>query len=426
MRILALFLSSVVVGVGMLSAFTPACYAGTGDGGGGASVICFDSAATLAKVKSPAQGGSLGDDDVAKIKFIETYDLYMARKSGAPVPLLEEERGKEALASGYDAYIGRIAKRFEKTTPSVTDFILAGRENRSHAEVSLGEGVAQVQDAHELEVPNASVCALVTTAIQKTIGGRLEIHFDSRLVKHKKNSELSRAVLNLHEDLYSMISSKIHDSTDIRALIIKALQIKVPETEASMNLYVRALDLNGFFDERVAYDHPWDTYSVKQEWGLRQLGLGEERQAFQMAKCVLGSVMEAARHMTPSLGDDVAINPEVIAGYFRTLWPQWQSKFKADPSINPRVVDLLDPLFSTARYDNSYDPNGPGLIFGNPPPYTLKAHWFNRVTPGDLKSDEQAGGLNLVKRTALDILKESGLWPGGSLEKISDGPATSD
>ena len=193
-------------------------FAGAGSSGGGGSIVCFMKAETLNKVRS--QGGAMTATDLAprNVDFIEAYDLYQAKaardvqgtEKRPPFDILSTEgclvpAGYNGMPPDYGAYIERLAARFDHTVPVISDLIREAAKERKQANVAYANGVAQVDDAYPIiNPPDASRCALFTTAVQHEDGDQLYITFDRMVMNHPKNSQLSRAVLNLHEELYHL------------------------------------------------------------------------------------------------------------------------------------------------------------------------------------------------------------------------------
>lgn len=184
---------------------------GAGSSGGGGSIVCFQRPETLAKVR--AQGGELRDEDISQISEIEAYDLFQARlprgmdsSATAIFPMQPGERN--------EAYVERLARRFDSTVPAISDLIRAGEKAmREGQTVRAPNGVAQLNDAAAVIGIDKSRCALVTTAHQYSDGHHLTVAFDDRLMKHPRNSPLSRAILVLHEAIYSIGRMRGHTTS---------------------------------------------------------------------------------------------------------------------------------------------------------------------------------------------------------------------
>jgi hypothetical protein len=230
---------------------------GANSGGGGSSVVCFDSLAVLSEVEQ--QQGALTHEQIRHIESIETYDLMQARawKSfGTTAGSLFLPLPNESA----EAYFERLARRFDRTVPLISDLIRQAKDNLHKAGMMTAweGGVVQRRDANPAIKWDDTRCTLVTTAYQYAQGTRLMVALDGRLLEHPKNSGLSRYFLYLHEGLYSIARARGQvDSRSTRDLISQIMQLEIPMSAGELSAYAVGL---GFADASITdrrYAETW-------------------------------------------------------------------------------------------------------------------------------------------------------------------------
>jgi hypothetical protein len=201
---------------------------GTHSGGGGGSIVCFDSPDTLKAIL--ARGGKLTPDERDNhVVSVLNYDLYQASLprgwDHTPSPVFEIEPGER-----IDSYLERLAQRFDSTVPRLSDLIRRASVNLQRAKVFNNEGsVTQLHDAEEVVGWDPETCTLITTAYQYTEGATLYIALDRKLFDY--STEQSQATLQLHEGLYSIARTLGQtDSRKTRDLISEILPAEIRKT----------------------------------------------------------------------------------------------------------------------------------------------------------------------------------------------------
>lgn len=251
-------------------------------GGGGNSVVCFthwnEKPAVDIANKVKARGYIL-DSELRNISRIETFDLWEAREEitredGSKfypeiIQIEENETWKD--------YVEKIAGRFQTWRPSVSKQLLKAMDNFETKNISFKE--TPLKNFDDTDRPSEiakETCALVTVAKQDKTGTQRILQFDNRLMTHEANKPLSRAVLRLHEIIYSVAREHGHtNSKDTRILvghlITKNNNITIGEIEKAMKAV-------GFDDFDLPVDKPPQFVSDLSE------ALGSESQEILSAK----------------------------------------------------------------------------------------------------------------------------------------------
>jgi len=197
---------------------------GVADGGGGNAVVCFTDQSIPDKIRNGT--GEILDDYIAAIdrhpeKGVEAYDLFAAKvpwgknaKTRITPQILPLESGENA-----EGYPEKVAKRFEKTVAGVSELIRHGyRKFQADQTKWPAHGLAKI-DKDVNPVPRIpDNCILATLAHQYNRNGLYFLEFDWRLAQFQ--SDLSDAVIRLHEALFSEARERGHeDSLNTRELI---------------------------------------------------------------------------------------------------------------------------------------------------------------------------------------------------------------
>ena len=228
--------------ISLISLSTWAASEGAVDGGGGNAVVCFRDPEIPKQIRdktSPTYGEIL-ESYFDKIKSIETYDLYIARMASGidstPTVLIEPTSN-----ASLRAYPEKIAKRFEAYIPSLARMIRAGAANFPNSQITVRDsGLVRVHDENDQDAYLDRVnCVVATMAVQRLIGGQFFMQIDGRLFNHPQHSSLSKAVLFLHEAIYSTVrwrkESPHYSSRNTRLLIrrlIAANDVRMGEISA--------------------------------------------------------------------------------------------------------------------------------------------------------------------------------------------------
>lgn len=174
---------------------------GQSSGGGGNAVVCFKDAAVAARVR--AADGMVQDANLDQITSIEMLDLREAKGlrqlDATPAEMIPLEAGEKP-----DEYVERIKNRMMRYVPELSTLIQDG-QNQFPAHMIRWEdlGVYRVHDMGVVS-PIPGNCAWVTMAVQVGTDDLSQLIIDPRLFNHRAHSDLSRAVLFLHEYLYVM------------------------------------------------------------------------------------------------------------------------------------------------------------------------------------------------------------------------------
>lgn len=219
----------------------------SGVGGGGNAVVCFDDARIplwirngkpLEELSGKADQGSgvgeLLDEYIPHITSIETYDLYTARLPRGVsrvvpqiVPLFKNESPSD--------YVQKIISRVE-SLPQIAR-ILRDSMKRFQDRNTLFEphGLSKVNDTAEIGRIDSRNCVLATLAIQYRRNQLHYLHIDDRLFNHPRHSDLSKAVLFLHEYIYrderdrGLVGSSRNTQELVRLLITQGEGLTVGE-----------------------------------------------------------------------------------------------------------------------------------------------------------------------------------------------------
>ena len=181
--------------------------------GGGNGVVCFTQSSSASRTQRA--GGLIQNNDLSKVASIETYDLFEARSprgmDAIEPTLIDIEAGESSRS-----YVERIARRLDHTVPDLARIIRQGLERFPEDQIIIhANGLQQQRDMASADEITDSNCVVTTLAAQFTSGSETYLHLDGRLMRHAKQSRLSRAVLLLHEVLY--LHARLLGQTDSRS-----------------------------------------------------------------------------------------------------------------------------------------------------------------------------------------------------------------
>ena len=259
--------------------------------GGGNAVVCFHRASVARAVRRA--GGVVPNSALRQIRSVEVLDLYEAkglRDSAGNPHVLIGLGGIEGQTEPAIEYVGRLAARFRYSLPEMEELIRGHLEDFPHENVILHNGslhpIRDIGSSPALPDPR---CVLSTLATQQSLHGTNYLHLDSRLFLHANHSELSKAVLLLHEVLYRhSIMRGESTSQSVRQVIGELITRSPDQTVASLRARFRELGFLG--PQFSASEHSYPI--LEDEDFERRFSTYPERITIQMME-VLGT--EAGR-----------------------------------------------------------------------------------------------------------------------------------
>lgn len=176
----------------------PAAFAGGEISGGGNAVVCFETKEQAAKVKK--QNGSVLNEDLPGIHSIKLLELHHLQE------LIDSGLDVEIMSAGASETASQILERIFKfyplpryVSPEERPVVRESYEQLIKNVQFVGTPLHRAYDSREIENYDIDEkCALTTMAFQRN--GDLTI--DRRLFTHARHSNLSKALLYLHEALY--------------------------------------------------------------------------------------------------------------------------------------------------------------------------------------------------------------------------------
>jgi hypothetical protein len=250
----------------------PMAWAGPGASGGGNAVVCFDDPGIPAAIRNPNSGrsGQILDDEVKNhITSVEAFDLYEARMvrglTSASEPKLIPIEANDTPRD----YAEKLAKRFELYIPSLSDTIRSGTRALTDANIlQRPSGLTRINDEADVGYIDSENCVVATMAAQYETGDTTFLQIDSRLYNHKLHTQISRAVLFLHEAIYFSARNgfvKQTDSRNTRTLVGAIIKQDPIDSAWLVDLYKK---LNMPYNTRwVAYIANWfedQSYDMKK------------------------------------------------------------------------------------------------------------------------------------------------------------------
>jgi hypothetical protein len=263
-------ISKVVLFAVLSISLAPHAWAGPGSSGGGNAVVCFDTAEIPTAIRdvNSQRYGRIYDEDLCHITSIEAYDLYLAKQTGFTQPsIIQPDPGANPMA-----YVEKIAKRFDAYLPAISQVLRRGKNNFPMSRISLRrDGLNRIQDEQDWAYIDRANCVIATMAAQRREGDysysmnrynlkvgdvpsvlqnstpERGLHFldiDGRLFMHPKHSELSKAVLLLHESLYSVVrDDKGHQTSRNTREFVKAIISQVGMTVGEYQKLIETLNM---------------------------------------------------------------------------------------------------------------------------------------------------------------------------------------
>ena len=193
-------------------------------GGGENAVVCFDDVAIPIAIRdqNSVRFGQILDEEIkSHLVSVEAYDLFeakMARGMSGIVPQIIDVAPSESARD----YVERIVKRFENYIPNIADAIRTGASAFPEDKIILRPaGLDRYHDEHDVGYIDSVHCVVATMARQYHSGDQIFLQIDRRLFQSPKHSQLSRAVLFLHESVYysARTYAKHENSRATRALV---------------------------------------------------------------------------------------------------------------------------------------------------------------------------------------------------------------
>jgi hypothetical protein len=229
--------------------------------GGGNAIVCFnpgsiDSGDSTINIISEIRknNNQIKNEYLKYISSIEMFDLYDAKKSRG----LNQGQTKiiEILSteSEFD-YIDKIGKLYKQDLPYIEKLIAKTKLILDEGSFYLAPNPIKHQDDIGTVTLPGKDCTIITMAAQVNYGNYYEVHIDERLYNHPTHSKLSKAVLILHELLYSYDrkENKAKDSGATRSLVKILISKSKYNTE---QFIVENIDKLGFNSAEWIIDAP--------------------------------------------------------------------------------------------------------------------------------------------------------------------------
>jgi len=237
-------------------------YAGEGSesSGGGNSIVCFSDKAIAREIlnKDNPDFGEILNSHLDFITSIEAIDLYQARQ-----PRGFQEQNPEIIPIGQEEtpfqYVEKIVTRLKHSVPKLASIIKESKDLFVDDNIILEpNGLRSINDANQVQAINSESCVAVTVAAQYKAGpSSFYLHIDDRLFNHPAHSNLSKAVLLLHEYVYRYARSLGQfDSRNTRLLV--SYLITQNNGLTSLKLAKKALDLGFISGDPAAFTYVVD------------------------------------------------------------------------------------------------------------------------------------------------------------------------
>jgi len=246
--ILVLFSAAAKAGDGLAVART-----GGDHSGGGNLRVCFDSNAAAEAVLSG--NGEIPDESFAHIQSIEALDLYDAQRprgfDQVEIPLVEMQEGEKFIH-----YVDRILARVEQNLPRLSERLKTHRDQLKKSEniKFYDTSLKRVHDEATVSRVEEGNCVLATAAVQEKKGNLWLLSLDRRLFFHNRHSEMSRAVLILHEIVYALARELGQKDSSNTRILVGHLIANDPETKVyALAQVIRSLGFSRY-KERTDFE----------------------------------------------------------------------------------------------------------------------------------------------------------------------------
>lgn len=199
---------------------------GPGSSGGGNALVCFKTAKAVNEIKN--NGGYISDEFLSQINFIETFDLYEAKKprgfkesfesiENKLIPIIDQESVSD--------YAKRIIGRLKIHYPETHDKFMAELNMISGLRTIMTEDrIDQVYDINPGDYVDKPNCLYATLAAQSNSSRMTSVYIDKKLFNHPLHSRQSKGVLMIHEAIYSLLRKEFdHKESRVARFIVSAL-----------------------------------------------------------------------------------------------------------------------------------------------------------------------------------------------------------
>ena len=179
--------------------------------GGGNVIVCFNK--NIRNVITNSEDlkdkhASISSEHLNDITSVEMFDLYtskLPRGLEMEVPSILPLKDTESIES----YSKKVSKRFRNYFVVPSKVINFGiNDIKNHNIRFHRSSVLQHKDMENIGTALDNNCMFTTIAVQRDFNGQSELHIDQRLFNHFTHSRLSKAVLLLHEYVYSFARNK--------------------------------------------------------------------------------------------------------------------------------------------------------------------------------------------------------------------------
>jgi len=199
----------ILIFIAGLSPFTIHAEGGMASGGG-KGLVCFSASETAKKVRS--NRGVVDNTDLNKIVSINALDFIYSNNT---LPTLSFFQNK-----GHTEVIEKILSRIEITIPFLYQNIIHTRKILEKGTRYRQNPLKPIDDENDVVASYGSKCALTTLALNFNLESGPQLHIDNRLFNHPKHTDISKAILLLHEYIYFQARLKgARDSQKTRELI---------------------------------------------------------------------------------------------------------------------------------------------------------------------------------------------------------------
>jgi hypothetical protein len=210
-------MSKVLKGLVLTLFLVPISYAGNESSGGGSGIVCFTSIEAAKEVRE--NGGVVPDKLISKIGSLQSLDLQIAymRKdiNGKSRNLFLAKEGQTV-----SDYLEQLMLRLEQSYPELSQAINVEMGALQQNVYFRLNPLYRIHDENDVGTEESDYCTLTNFAIQYTSGRGTIIHIDERLYSHPKHSVSSKALLLLHEYIYSALRKNgVTDSREVRDII---------------------------------------------------------------------------------------------------------------------------------------------------------------------------------------------------------------
>jgi hypothetical protein len=181
--------------------------------GGGSGIVCFRTKEAAEFVRR--NGGIVPDGLINQIGALQVLDLQLAFMTNRNLFLAQP-------GQSVNDYFSILLLRLKQSYPDIYASLELGALQRNV--LYRLNPLSRVLDENDVGTEDSDYCTLTNFAVQYSSVRGPVIHIDNRLYSHPQHSTSSKAILLLHESIYSVLRKRGQtNSREVRDIIMDIL-----------------------------------------------------------------------------------------------------------------------------------------------------------------------------------------------------------